>query len=32
VGGYTFALIINNYNGSSAEMVRKMYRVLDVLK
>ncbi|HEX8460210.1 MAG TPA: D-alanyl-D-alanine carboxypeptidase/D-alanyl-D-alanine-endopeptidase [Segetibacter sp.] len=32
VGGYTFAIVINNYNGSSAEITRKMYKVLDVLK
>jgi D-alanyl-D-alanine carboxypeptidase/D-alanyl-D-alanine-endopeptidase (penicillin-binding protein 4) len=29
---YTFAIIINNYNGSAGEIVKKMYRVLDVLK
>jgi D-alanyl-D-alanine carboxypeptidase/D-alanyl-D-alanine-endopeptidase (penicillin-binding protein 4) len=29
---YTFAIIINNYDGSSAELVRKMYNVLDELK
>ena len=32
VGAYTFAIVINNYNGSSGEMVKKMYRLLDVLK
>jgi D-alanyl-D-alanine carboxypeptidase/D-alanyl-D-alanine-endopeptidase (penicillin-binding protein 4) len=32
LGGYTFAIIVNNYNGSSGEMVRKLYKVLDVLK
>lgn len=32
VGGYTFAIVINNYNGSSSEITRKMYKVLDVLK
>ncbi len=32
VGAYTFAIVVNNYNGSSAEMVRKLYKVLDVLK
>lgn len=32
VGGYTFAIIVNNYNGSSAEIVRKLYKLLDVLK
>ncbi|MBO9631697.1 MAG: D-alanyl-D-alanine carboxypeptidase/D-alanyl-D-alanine-endopeptidase [Chitinophagaceae bacterium] len=29
---YTFAIIINNYNGGSGETVKKMYRVLDILK
>jgi D-alanyl-D-alanine carboxypeptidase/D-alanyl-D-alanine-endopeptidase (penicillin-binding protein 4) len=29
---YTFAIIINNYNGGSGETVKKMYRVLDLLK
>ncbi len=29
---YTFAIIINNYNGSAGEIVKKMYKVLDVLK
>jgi len=29
---YTFALIVNNYDGGSSEMVRKMWRVLDMLK
>jgi D-alanyl-D-alanine carboxypeptidase/D-alanyl-D-alanine-endopeptidase (penicillin-binding protein 4) len=32
VNGYTFAIIINNYSGSSAEITRKIYKVLDVLK
>jgi D-alanyl-D-alanine carboxypeptidase/D-alanyl-D-alanine-endopeptidase (penicillin-binding protein 4) len=32
VGAYTFAIVVNNYNGSSAEMVRKLYKVLDILK
>jgi D-alanyl-D-alanine carboxypeptidase/D-alanyl-D-alanine-endopeptidase (penicillin-binding protein 4) len=32
VDGYTFAIIVNNYSGSSSEMVRKLYKVLDVLK
>ncbi len=31
VGNYAFAIAVNNYNGSSAEIVRKMYRLLDVL-
>jgi D-alanyl-D-alanine carboxypeptidase/D-alanyl-D-alanine-endopeptidase (penicillin-binding protein 4) len=31
-GRYTFAIIINNFNGPSGEMVKKMYRVLDLLK
>ncbi len=30
--GYTFAFIINNYDGSANETVRKMWRVLDVMK
>lgn len=29
---YVFAIIVNNYNGSSGDLVRKMYKVLDVLK
>ena len=29
---YTFALIVNNYNGSAGDVVRKMYRLLDILK
>lgn len=29
---YIVAIIVNNYDGSSAEIVKKMYRVLDVLK
>jgi D-alanyl-D-alanine carboxypeptidase/D-alanyl-D-alanine-endopeptidase (penicillin-binding protein 4) len=32
VGGYTFAIVVNNYNGSATEIVGKMYKVLDVLK
>lgn len=32
VNGYTFAIVVNNYNGSTSEIVRKMYRVLDILK
>ena len=32
VGNYTFAVIITNYNGSSTEIVRKMYGLLDKLK
>ena len=31
-GGYTFAIIVNNYSGSSSDIVRKLYNVLDVLK
>jgi D-alanyl-D-alanine carboxypeptidase/D-alanyl-D-alanine-endopeptidase (penicillin-binding protein 4) len=31
-GDYTFAIIINNYIGSSQALVAKMYKVLDVLK
>jgi len=30
--GYIVAIIVNNYAGSSGEIVKKMYRVLDVLK
>ncbi len=29
---YTFAMIVNNYDGTGAATVRKMYRVLDQLK
>ncbi|MEO5999822.1 MAG: D-alanyl-D-alanine carboxypeptidase/D-alanyl-D-alanine-endopeptidase [Chitinophagaceae bacterium] len=29
---YTFAIIINNFDGSAPDMVRKIWRVLDVLK
>lgn len=29
---YIFSFLVNNYNGSSATLVRKMYKVLDVLK
>jgi D-alanyl-D-alanine carboxypeptidase/D-alanyl-D-alanine-endopeptidase (penicillin-binding protein 4) len=29
---YIFSFLVNNYNGSSAGIVNKMYRVLDVLK
>lgn len=29
---YTFSIIVNNYDGSPGEIVRKIYRVLDVLK
>lgn len=29
---YTVAMIINNYDGSAGEMVKKMFRVLDALK
>lgn len=32
IGSYTFAVVINNYNGSPKEIVRKMYKLLDVLK
>jgi len=31
-GDYTFAIVVNNYSGSSAEIVRKLWKVLDVLK
>jgi len=29
---YIFSFLVNNYNGSSSSLVRKMYRVLDELK
>jgi D-alanyl-D-alanine carboxypeptidase/D-alanyl-D-alanine-endopeptidase (penicillin-binding protein 4) len=29
---YAFSIIVNNYDGSSAEAVRRLYEVLDVLK
>jgi D-alanyl-D-alanine carboxypeptidase/D-alanyl-D-alanine-endopeptidase (penicillin-binding protein 4) len=29
---YIFSFIVNNYSGTSLELVQKMYRVLDVLK
>lgn len=29
---YVYAIIVNNYDGSAGEAVKKMYRVLDVLK
>jgi D-alanyl-D-alanine carboxypeptidase/D-alanyl-D-alanine-endopeptidase (penicillin-binding protein 4) len=29
---YTFSIIVNNYDGSAGEVVKKMYRVLDLLK
>jgi serine-type D-Ala-D-Ala carboxypeptidase/endopeptidase (penicillin-binding protein 4) len=29
---YVFAIIVNNYDGSSAEMVKKIFKVLDELK
>ena len=29
---YVFSIIVNNYNGSSAEAVRRLYQVLDELK
>jgi D-alanyl-D-alanine carboxypeptidase/D-alanyl-D-alanine-endopeptidase (penicillin-binding protein 4) len=29
---YIFSFLVNNYNGSSAALVNKMYKVLDVLK
>ena len=29
---YTISFLVNNYNGSSSELVKKMYAVLDVLK
>lgn len=32
VGTYTFAIIVNNYNGAESDILRKLYKVLDVLK
>lgn len=29
---YTVAIIINNYDGSAGEIVKKMFRILDELK
>lgn len=29
---YTFAMIVNNYDGNASEMVRKMWQILDILK
>lgn len=29
---YAFSIIVNNFDGSASEVVKKMYRVLDVLK
>lgn len=29
---YAFAIIVNNYDGSSGDIVKKLYKVLDVLK
>jgi D-alanyl-D-alanine carboxypeptidase/D-alanyl-D-alanine-endopeptidase (penicillin-binding protein 4) len=29
---YTFAIVVNNYNGISSQIISKMYKVLDVLK
>lgn len=31
-GNYAFAIIINNYNGSSTEITAKMYKLLNLLK
>jgi serine-type D-Ala-D-Ala carboxypeptidase/endopeptidase (penicillin-binding protein 4) len=30
--GYIFSFLVNNYNGKSADLVGKMYKVLDILK
>ncbi len=30
--GYSFAIIINNYNGEAGTIVKKMYKLLDILK
>lgn len=32
LNGYTFAIIVNNFNGPSSEMVKKIYKVLNELK
>jgi len=29
---YIFSFLVNNYNGSSSDLVNKMYRVLNILK
>ena len=29
---YVFSIIVNNYDGSPVEVVKKMYALLDVLK
>src|SRR6266700_2423804 len=29
---YIFSIIVNNFDGASGEIVKKMYRVLDVMK
>jgi D-alanyl-D-alanine carboxypeptidase/D-alanyl-D-alanine-endopeptidase (penicillin-binding protein 4) len=29
---YTFAIIVNNYDGSSPDITRKMWAILDILK
>ena len=29
---YIFSFLVNNYNGSAGELVKKMYKVLDILK
>lgn len=29
---YTFSIIVNNYDGSPTEIVRKIYKLLDILK
>ena len=29
---YIFSFLVNNYNGSSSQLVQKMYKVLDQLK
>ena len=31
-GKYSFAIMINNYNGTSSNIVAKMYKLLDILK
>ena len=29
---YIFSFLVNNYNGSAGDLVKKMYKVLDNLK
>lgn len=32
VNGYTFAVVVSNYNGPTSEIVKKMYNLLNILK